>query len=86
MRFTSFITSLLLSASAVSAHRSLKHVGNSKRLEDLASAAKNVRAEGNHAHSQFTERQATGPKFLTANTTSKPRYSLALTGSSLTAT
>lgn len=71
MRLTPFITSLLLCASTVSAGRSLKHVGNSKRLEDLASAAKNARFDGHHAHSQFTQRQASGSKFLTANTTSK---------------
>ncbi|KAJ9134685.1 Carboxypeptidase [Coniochaeta hoffmannii] len=69
MRLQSFITSLLLTASTVSAHRSLKHAGNNKRLEDLASAAKNVRSEGNHVHGRFTERQASGSKFLTANTT-----------------
>lgn len=81
MRLAPIITSLLLSATAASAGRSLKHAGNSKRFEDLERAAKNARFAGDHVHSQFVERQVTGPKFLNANTTSKSAKLLSSTAS-----
>lgn len=84
MRLSPLVTSMLLSAAAVSAGRSLKHAGNSKRFEDLERAAKNVRTTGEHAYSQFTERQDAGPKFLTAKTKSKSQEPSLLAGEQLT--
>ena len=69
MRLTSCISTALLSVTAVSAGRSLKHAGNSKRLEEVG--ARHVRSEEHQAHSQFMERQGSAPKFLNANTTSE---------------
>jgi hypothetical protein len=70
MRLAPLVSNLLLSATAVSAGRSLRHVG-SKRFEEFETAAKDVRSDGQEAYHQFMGRQATEPLFLNANTSSK---------------
>lgn len=70
MRLAQLVSSLLISATAVSAGRSLRHVGG-KRFEQLESAARDVRSGAQQEYTKYTERQVSEPLFLNANTSSE---------------
>jgi hypothetical protein len=71
MLLPTLVSTLLLSATVVTAGRSLKHVGNRERFAELEAKVKGVKSTAAQNHRQLQERQASAPKFLNANTTSE---------------